>query len=163
MTLFTWHLQAASLHRLPSVVTEKSVMTTLTAALAQYGQASGVRFVTGPEKFHHHLEVAFGRVAQSRAGGMTLAQCQNLGNHHSLITFRDDVIWSTGGWLARLFARGAWDLRTFALHEIGHALGLAHVDEWDSVMAPQPEDRGIISRLSARDCARLVTLWGPAR
>ncbi|NBW10996.1 MAG: hypothetical protein EBR82_23495 [Caulobacteraceae bacterium] len=141
----------------------EAVEAVLRGVLTQFERACAVRFTRDAYQPERHLTFEFDMVFQDHhATGMTLAECTHGTGGCAQIVFRDDVRWTTGGWLTRLFTPGAWDLRTFALHEVGHALGLRHVDEWDSVMVHNPEDHGVVSKLSARDKARLVTRWGAA-
>jgi hypothetical protein len=56
------------------------------------------------------------------------------------------------------FGAGGYDLFTVALHEVGHALGLGHVDDPLSTMYPQY--RGPRTGLDAGDVAHLLELYG---
>ncbi|MFZ4765969.1 MAG: matrixin family metalloprotease [Roseimicrobium sp.] len=164
MTDFTWYFRAATLANLERPLSAEAVEAVLRGVLAQFERACAVRFSRDAYRPQRHLTFEFDMVFENHhATGMTLAECTHGTGDCAQIVFRDDVRWTTGGWLKRLFTPGAWDLRTFALHEVGHALGLRHIDgEWDSVMVPNPEDNGVVSKLSARDKARLVTRWGAA-
>lgn len=142
-------------------LTVPRVDATLKAAMAAISRVCGVTFCERAFREHADIEFRFGLVTQRRSDSLVLAQCEHKAKR-KVITFSSEANWGTGGWLARIFAAHKWDLRTFALHELGHALGLDHQPyEGDSIMVPSPEDVGIISRPSPRDAARLQAIYGP--
>lgn len=56
---------------------------------------------------------------------------------------------------------GEYDFYTVAMHEIGHALGLQHVDDPDSVMYPWYRGTFTGNRLPELDHARVRDLYAP--
>jgi hypothetical protein len=72
----------------------------------------------------------------------------------SSVVFSDSVSWRTTWWQLT----PSRDMRSTALHEIGHALGLPHNGTPTSVMYPFA-DRS--SRLSQGDQKRIVDMYGP--
>lgn len=65
--------------------------------------------------------------------------------------------------IGRVFARGSCDLLVFALHELGHALGInRHVSasvDFDSVMQPSPESLGLVNHPSDEDLFKVRSIW----
>jgi len=110
----------------------------------------------------------FGSLAEynQMLSGHVLGLTQSLEAGNTLITFSNADAWSLPAsgwfaWISRIFQKGN-DLRTCALHEIGHALGLDHNDEWDSVMNPAAEAGGLCQKPSDRDVARARAILFPA-
>lgn len=105
------------------------------------------------------IQFTFAKMPQGNDEALAVSMPYGEGMH--LIVFSTAEKWQAApqaGFLAglkRMFARGKRDLLTTALHEIGHALGLDHNEEWDSVMHIHAESEGLIDRPSKRDAARV--------
>jgi len=56
-----------------------------------------------------------------------------------------------------------YDFFTVVLHELGHALGMAHSSDLSSVMAMYKDRGGALRTLSADDIAGIQALYGPAQ
>ncbi len=126
---------------------------TIVMALNAWSKAAGIQFkeekLDDPE-----ILFIFGRTSRPYH---TAEHIQSDGKH--LVVFSDSVKWKPikpGWWGAvkrNFFQQGA-DLLTFALHELGHVIGLPHVsylDDKDSVMIPRPEASGLVSKPSEMD------------
>lgn len=65
-----------------------------------------------------------------------IARCDHISDTVKGITFDPRERWAVTGW-ARFWGTGPC-LRTYALHGIGHALGLHHSQNVNSLMHPKP-------------------------
>lgn len=70
----------------------------------------------------------------------------------SEIYFNDGFVWSSDG------AAGSIDLQTVALHELGHALGIGHIEGMESAMGAIYG--GVRRELQPLDLANACSLWG---
>jgi len=66
-----------------------------------------------------------------------IAKCIHTGRYQADIIFDPREPWAMTGW-QRAFGKGDC-LRTYTTHEIGHALGIDHSDDPDSIMFHQPK------------------------
>lgn len=73
------------------------------------------------------------------------------------ITFNDDYNWEIGD----ATGRGAYDIMSVAVHELGHSLGLGHSDYYDSIMHPSIGSSEIFSGLHWDDIVGIQSLYAP--
>jgi hypothetical protein len=70
-----------------------------------------------------------------------IAKCLHVTDTDKTITFDPRQKWAVTKW-QRIFGSGS-DMRKLALHEIGHALGLRHNGNVNSIMHPTPANARI--------------------
>jgi hypothetical protein len=73
------------------------------------------------------------------------------------ITFNGDFNWEIGN----ASGRGAYDIMSVAVHELGHSLGLGHSDYYDSIMYPTIGSSEIFSGLHWDDIVGIQSLYAP--
>lgn len=83
-----------------------------------------------------------------------IARCDHISDTVKGITFDPREKWAVTSW-ARFWGAGSC-LRTYALHEIGHAIGLRHSQNVNSLMHPKPVNARIDEQ-SQRDALVLLS------
>lgn len=163
MKTFTWKLTNPK-----SDSSVGDVILTLERALAAWNAVCGVSWQRVPVLERANLEFTFGPLNEvehdSGQSRRVRARYIPFSYERGKIVFNEAVIWKTWkpgflGMLGRIFASGgvdAQDLLTFAIHEVGHALGLPHSDDDLSVMHPMPELSGLKSKVTGEDARKAL-------
>ncbi|XP_029923813.1 matrix metalloproteinase-20 [Myripristis murdjan] len=130
------------------------------SALSVWARASSLTFVRSPTRnadiMVEFVSYAHGDLYPFDGPRGTLAHAFGPGEGTGGDThFDDDEHWTTGG--------NGFNLYLVAAHEFGHALGLKHSRNPESLMYPTYKYPRTLSLLSREDVANINTLYGPLR
>jgi hypothetical protein len=146
---------------IPSNLDATDVTDTLQAALDVWASVADISFSqTNRSRQRNSIDLTFGRID---GDGGTLAEAYfpadvNRSRRAGDVLFDQDETWEIGN--ARRFR--ATDLMLVAVHEIGHALGLEHLDESASVMVDSVSPNEQFHGLSDSDIEAILKLYAAA-
>ena len=144
----------------PSAIDETEFRETIAAAFAAWTDVVDIEIQETPNaRQRDSIDIAFGEID---GPGDVLAQAYlpedvNRGRIAGDIVFDVDESWEFGN----EGGREATDLMLVAVHEIGHSLGLEHLDNQDSVMYESVSPNSMFTRLDQSDMDAILALYAP--
>ena len=151
----TYHIGDA-----PAYLNQQEVEAAIETALDSWSEVVDINFTqTNRPGLRDSIDFSFVNID---GRGSTLAQAYfpddvNPARIAGDIQFDTSDPWEIGNSLGR----SAFDLVSVAVHEVGHALGLDHIHESESILAPSISPNAEFTGLSTHDVEAIQNLYAP--
>ncbi len=145
----------------PSTLSQAQTTAAIQTALNVWSSVVDITFTpTSQPGLRDSIDISFTTID---GGGGTLAQAYFPDDVNSAriagdVQFDSSEVWEVGNALGGQ----AFDLVWVAVHEIGHSLGLDHLNATGSVLAPYVSPNQTFVNLSAADIAAALAVYAPA-